>query len=101
LVDAGLSLKRLKEILFDIDFPIQNIQAVVISHEHSDHIKGAGAVARHLGIPLYVNENTYAAGESRFGRIREINFENGTRLLCRILIEPFPYHTTVRIIPVF
>ncbi|MBC8526837.1 MAG: MBL fold metallo-hydrolase, partial [Candidatus Cloacimonetes bacterium] len=69
LVDAGLSLKRLKEILFNIDFPIQNIQALIISHEHSDHIKGAGAIVRNLGIPLYVNENTYFAGANRFGRI--------------------------------
>ena len=91
LVDAGLSLKRLKEILSDIDFPIQNIRAVIISHEHSDHIKGAGAVVRSLGIPLYVNENTYAAGERRFGRIREINFfENGIRFTMQeFLIEPF------------
>lgn len=91
LVDAGLSLKRLKEILFDIDFPIQNIQALIISHEHLDHTKGAGAIVRNLGIPLYVNENTYIAGANRFGRIREVNyFENGIRFTMQdFLIEPF------------
>jgi len=91
LVDAGLSLKRLKEILFEIDFPLKDIQAIVISHEHSDHTKGAGAIVRNLGIPLYVNENTYIAGENRFGGIREVNyFENGTRFTMQnFLIEPF------------
>ena len=37
---------------------IQDIDAILITHEHSDHISGAGVLARKLGIPLYLTEQT-------------------------------------------
>jgi len=91
LVDAGLSLKRLKEKLFDFDFPLENIKALVISHEHTDHIKGAGPIVRSLGIPIYINESTYNAGAYKLGNIKEVKiFDNGTRFtMSEFLVEPF------------
>ncbi|HEX38154.1 MAG TPA: MBL fold metallo-hydrolase [Candidatus Cloacimonetes bacterium] len=91
LIDAGLSMRKIKEILFEIDFPVEKIKAILISHEHSDHIKGAGAIARNFRIPLLVNEATYRVGLRRFGRIPElIHFENGQKFTFNdLLIDPF------------
>ncbi len=58
LIDAGisaaLSLSRLEEIGVDP----QTIQAILITHEHSDHIKGLGVLASKLNIPVLANAET-------------------------------------------
>ncbi|NLM27595.1 MAG: MBL fold metallo-hydrolase [Clostridiaceae bacterium] len=61
LVDAGLSGKRIEESLAHIGGNIKNIQAILISHEHSDHIMGAGVLSRRYKIPIYANEKTWEA----------------------------------------
>lgn len=58
LVDAGLSaretLKRLQERSLDV----QTIRAILISHEHTDHIKGLPVLAKQLNIPVYASAKT-------------------------------------------
>ena len=61
LVDAGLSDKRIEEALSSIGGNIRDIQAILISHEHSDHIMGAGILSRRFGIPIYANRGTWEA----------------------------------------
>ncbi len=61
LVDAGLSCKEISRRLSSVGASIKQISALLVSHEHSDHIKGVGAVARSLGIPIYVNLRTMEA----------------------------------------
>ena len=61
LVDAGLSGKRIEKSMASIGGSIKNIQAILISHEHMDHILGAGVLSRRYGIPIYANEKTWEA----------------------------------------
>lgn len=61
LVDAGLSGKRIEKSMASIGESIKNIQAILISHEHIDHILGAGVLSRRFGIPIYANEKTWEA----------------------------------------
>ena len=53
LIDAGLSKKRLVERLQQVGHRAENIQAVLLTHWHKDHTRGAGLLCRRLGIPLY------------------------------------------------
>lgn len=69
LVDAGLSGKRIEESISSIDGNIRNIQAILISHEHSDHILGAGVLSRRYGIPVYANLKTWEAMRSELKRV--------------------------------
>jgi len=57
LVDAGLSGKRAQQGLSQLDLP--NPTAILITHEHSDHIAGAGVLARRFGIPVYATPLTW------------------------------------------
>jgi len=57
LIDAGLSGKRLMQGLSQIDVPKPS--AILLTHEHSDHIAGAGVVARRFGIPIYATPLTW------------------------------------------
>lgn len=71
LVDAGISAKRVWEALDNLDFDRKKIKAILISHEHGDHISGAGAVSRHLEIPVYLTRDTYQACKHRLGNLRD------------------------------
>ena len=52
LVDAGFSGKKLEEKLNNIGESLENIQGILITHEHTDHIQGAGIVSRKYNICL-------------------------------------------------
>jgi phosphoribosyl 1,2-cyclic phosphodiesterase len=69
LIDAGISAKRIAEALCSIGEKPNELSAILISHEHSDHIKGAGIVSRKFNIPIYANENTWTAFENDIGPI--------------------------------
>ena len=59
LIDAGLSGKKLEERLNESHRSLKDIDAVFVTHEHSDHIKGIGVLARRYGIDIYANEGTW------------------------------------------
>ena len=61
LVDAGISAKGIKERLATLNVSIHEIDAIVISHEHQDHIQGLKVLAFKLGIPVFANHETAKA----------------------------------------
>ena len=73
LIDAGVSGKRIEAGLNAIDRTSKDIDGILITHEHSDHIKGLGVLARKYNIPIYATQGTIAAIKSisSLGRIDE------------------------------
>ena len=61
LIDAGISAKRIEQGLASIDRDIKEIKGIFVSHEHSDHIKGIGVLARKHHIPIYGTSGTIEA----------------------------------------
>ena len=59
LVDAGLSGKKITTGLAQIGVAPEEIQGVFITHEHSDHIKGAGIISRKYNWPIYATKATW------------------------------------------
>ncbi len=59
LVDCGLSCKKLEEALAKAKVDPNDISAMLITHEHSDHIKGAGVVSRKYNLPIYATLKTH------------------------------------------
>jgi phosphoribosyl 1,2-cyclic phosphodiesterase len=68
LVDAGLSLRALGRRLESIGEAIETLHAVLITHEHSDHVCGLARLARRLGIPVYISKLTAPAVD--WGEVR-------------------------------
>ena len=66
LVDMGLSYRELCRRLDQNDLTPASIQAVFVTHEHSDHIKGVGILARKLHIPVFISRDTLAATRNIF-----------------------------------
>ncbi len=68
LVDVGMAASRIEAELREIGVNIREIDAVLITHEHVDHIRGIGVLCRKYGLPVYANEGTWngiMAKESR------------------------------------
>ena len=61
LIDAGLSFRELQKRLSEIDVECESIDAIVISHEHSDHIRGLDMITKKLNIAVYCNRDTALA----------------------------------------
>ena len=58
LIDAGISGKAIKQRLSEIDVDLSEIDAVLVTHEHSDHILGLSVLALKHGIPVFANHET-------------------------------------------
>ena len=61
LVDVGISKKKIVEGLSSIEVDPRSISGILITHEHLDHIKGLGIMARAFNIPIYGTYNTLKA----------------------------------------
>lgn len=91
LVDAGLTMRETKLRLSQIDVKAEDIDAVIITHEHTDHIKGIGPLCRAYRIPVYITGETYGAACGWIGKKVEVReFEAGGGFDIKgIRVEPF------------
>lgn len=69
LVDAGLSAKKIDQLLASIDRSMKQVNGIFVTHEHSDHIKGIGVLARKYEVPIYANAKTWQAMDGLVGEI--------------------------------
>lgn len=69
LVDAGFSCKKTEERLEKIGKKLSDISAILLTHEHSDHINGAGIIARKYDIPLYITSESFQVAEEKLGKL--------------------------------
>ena len=69
LIDAGKSGKTIENALASIGADIRSISGVLITHEHSDHISGAGVMARKYHLPIYATRETWWAMKDKIGKI--------------------------------
>ncbi|MCL1980882.1 MAG: MBL fold metallo-hydrolase [Proteobacteria bacterium] len=69
LIDSGFSGKELLARLRLLDIAPESLTALILTHEHDDHIKGAGVLARRLKLPVYANEATQRAAEVKMGKL--------------------------------
>ena len=61
LVDAGFSLRQIRQRLAAIGRAPENLTGILITHEHSDHVQGLGSLGEKLRIPVYCNRPTQEA----------------------------------------
>ena len=76
LIDAGISGKRIENGLNSINLKTEEMQGVLVTHEHIDHISGLGVIARRYGLPIYATQGTIDAilNTKSVGKIEESLF---------------------------
>ncbi|QRN48606.1 MBL fold metallo-hydrolase [Macrococcoides bohemicum] len=71
LVDAGLTGKKMEGLFEQIDRKIEDLNGILVTHEHIDHIKGLGVLARKYKLPIYANEKTWERINRADGKISD------------------------------
>lgn len=61
LIDAGIGLRTIKKTLREHGISLQNIMAVLVTHDHADHIRTVGCLGEKLHIPIYATQATHDA----------------------------------------
>jgi len=80
LIDAGINARQIKKILKDHGLIFENIQAVLVTHDHADHIKSVGCLGETLNIPIYATEKVHDG-------IRRSRFVEEVLIQYRCVIE--------------
>lgn len=79
LIDAGLSGKKIEQLFQQIDRKVSDLNAILVTHEHVDHVRGVGILSRKYHLPVYANAATWKMLDKSIG---DIDPE------CRKIIEP-------------
>ena len=74
LIDAGFSLRQIRKRLATIGRAPENLTAILLTHEHSDHVQGLAGLSQKLRIPVYCNRPTQDA----------LEFQLQAKLGCRL-----------------
>ncbi|MBN2789817.1 MAG: MBL fold metallo-hydrolase [Candidatus Delongbacteria bacterium] len=89
LIDAGLSTKRLLMKMDEVGADHKIIAGIIVTHDHSDHIKGVGTLARKLKIPVYIHEENYRMKADIFTNC-QIKFIEKEFTIGNFTISPIP-----------
>lgn len=91
LIDAGFSGVEIERRFKARGLMPDQLDAIVVSHEHNDHLHGVGVLSRRYDLPVYMSARTQAEAAPRMGRIQSIeNFACGTDFKINdIIIHPF------------
>lgn len=74
LFDAGISGQQALLRMAEHGRDIRDVDALIISHDHNDHIRCAGIFQRKFGLPIYVTRRTLEATWSPLGRLRDVRY---------------------------
>lgn len=93
LIDCGTSCKKICDGLASINSSIDEIDAILVTHEHSDHVQSLGMVSKKFNIPVYANKETWDAMPKQKEKISKENilfFENDKDFhIDDLTIHPF------------
>ena len=98
LVDAGLSGKQIVQRLEKVGFDPASLAGILVSHGHSDHIKGVGVLSRKFKLPVWMNRGTWEAIEDQLGKVHELKiFETGrVFVIAGFRVHPFSVPARLR-----
>ncbi len=90
LIDAGFSAKIICQRLESIGISPNDLAAILVSHEHSDHVKGVPVMARKFGMPVWLTHGTYRRLKDKNMPVVEHFHPHGSFCIGDAKVTPFP-----------
>ena len=90
LLDCGFSETEMRKRLGRLGLEPADLSAIIVTHEHSDHINGVGAVARKHQLPVYLTHGTAAADKTGVLPERHLFHSHDVFSIGDIELQPFP-----------
>jgi phosphoribosyl 1,2-cyclic phosphodiesterase len=92
LVDCGFSLRETEQRLARLGKSVADLSAILVTHEHQDHLGGIGPLARKCRIPVWLTAGTAQAAARRLGELPELRLLNchSDFAIDAIQVHPFP-----------
>lgn len=78
LIDAGESAKKITSALSSLGIKPSQIDGIIVTHEHSDHVRGLGTFSKKYDIPVFANSKTFDAMKEQVEKIGEKNINKFT-----------------------
>jgi len=90
LVDCGFTMKETISRMYPLGVTPSDLDAVLLTHEHGDHVKGVGPLSRKFGLEVWATHGTYSrARDNRFASVRIFHAHEPFRIGA-IDVDPFP-----------
>ena len=91
LVDCGFPARQIESRLDQLGVDPQSLTAILVTHEHGDHVRGVGAMARRYGLPVWLTAGTLRGGGlGELPESRRIDCHQGWLSLGDLRVLPFP-----------
>jgi phosphoribosyl 1,2-cyclic phosphodiesterase len=91
LIDVGLSLRETLLRMEAVGIDACGVHAILVTHEHIDHIRSAGSFARKFNVPVFTSHLVHARADKYFKKTQVLEFESGTAVTFRdVRIDPVP-----------
>lgn len=96
LIDAGIGIRTLKKYFRDYGLSLSDVQNVLVTHDHADHIKSVGSLSKDFGLPIYATHRVHVGIEKNYcvrckvspERLKLVEYD-GTFHLGNFTITPF------------
>ena len=75
LIDSGVSAKKIVDALEKTETSVSDINAILVTHEHSDHVQSLWTISKKYNIPVYANKKTWDAMKSQKDKINDCNIK--------------------------
>ena len=93
LIDAGVSLKKIEEALNTLGISPDSLDAILVTHEHSDHVKSLGSLSKKYNLPVFANRETLDSIPKQTNKISNNNLKyfNVKEKFCINDLEVTPF----------
>lgn len=94
VIDLGIGIRTFKKYFKDYGFSFDRIKGILVTHDHTDHIKAVGVLSREFHIPVYATESVHAGMDHNYFMSKKVERENKKVIEVDTPIQLGPFMVT-------